>query len=66
MMLSIQLLESAQHVLTFALEKGIALDTPKWMAPVVLFLDLYEKAAIATRRKGVLAAVSVTLFLFAT
>ena len=33
-------------------------QTPKWLAPLLLLLDLYEKVAISTERKYVMHKVS--------
>ncbi|XP_067140217.1 E3 ubiquitin-protein ligase HUWE1 isoform X2 [Centruroides vittatus] len=51
--LLVQLLDAAQHSLTLVKES----PTPKWLAPLVLLIDLYEKAAIASRRRAPLLQI---------
>lgn len=58
----ITLLDSAQDILlclkpkhsTSATNKII---TPKWLAPVILLIDLYDKAAIASKRRAPLLSI---------
>ena len=56
---AVQLIQLFQVALVQNTENGFssAAPTPKWLAPLVLLVDLYEKAAIASRRKAALAAV---------
>ncbi len=35
-----------------------AAATPKWMAPLLLLLDLYEKMAVGTRRRAAMEKVT--------
>ncbi len=58
---SVQLIQLFQIALVQNTENGFSpmAPTPKWLAPLVLLVDLYEKAAIASRRKAALAAVRI-------
>ncbi|RWS15637.1 E3 ubiquitin-protein ligase HUWE1-like protein, partial [Dinothrombium tinctorium] len=54
----IQLLEAAQNALTLISNNKVApVSTPKWLAPVVLLIDLYEKSAVASHRRAPLLAL---------
>ena len=35
----------------------VALETPKWMTPVLLFIDLHEKVLLGMNRRARLAKV---------
>ena len=53
----ITLLDSAQDILLLLKSKysnstNNKMITPKWLAPVILLIDLYDKAAIASKRKA--------------
>ena len=60
----IRLLNSGQQVLARrfkyaeALEKSCDSTTPKWMAPLLLLLDLYEKVSLGTRRRVAMEKVT--------
>ena len=47
----IDLLENASYLLNVAYEKERSILTPKWVAPAILLIDLYEKNALASRRR---------------
>lgn len=57
----ISLLDSAQDILLLLKPKYSnstnKMITPKWLAPVILLIDLYDKAAIASKRKAPLLAM---------
>jgi len=60
----IQLLEAAQDILlclkpkyTSSSTTNNKILTPKWLAPVILLIDLYDKAAISSKRKAPLLAM---------
>lgn len=51
----IQLLEATQNTMSILSANsliGCAISTPKWLAPVILLVDLFDKAAIASIRKA--------------
>ncbi len=37
---------------------GVQIATPKWMAPLLLLLDLYEKMSLGTRRRAAMEKVT--------
>ena len=45
------LLERAHNNMSIASGFGITVSTPKWLAPVILLIDLYDKAAGASERR---------------
>ncbi|OTF71675.1 E3 ubiquitin-protein ligase HUWE1-like protein, partial [Euroglyphus maynei] len=47
----VDLLENASYLLNVAYEKERSILTPKWVAPAILLIDLYEKNALASRRR---------------
>ncbi|KAH7639382.1 e3 ubiquitin-protein ligase huwe1-like protein [Dermatophagoides farinae] len=47
----IDLLENGSYLLNVAYEKERSIPTPKWVAPSILLIDLYEKNALACRRR---------------
>lgn len=51
--LLVQLLDAAQQSLMLVKDS----PTPKWLAPLVLLIDLYEKAAISSRRRAPLLQI---------
>lgn len=57
----ITLLDSAQDILLLLKPKysnsTSKIITPKWLAPVILLIDLYDKAAVASKRKAPLLAL---------
>ena len=58
----IQLLDAAQDILLclkpkYSNSTTNKIITPKWLAPVILLIDLYDKAAIASKRKAPLLAM---------
>lgn len=46
------LLERAQNNMSVASGFGVTVSTPKWLAPVILLIDLYDKAAVASERRA--------------
>lgn len=55
----VHLLEAALNLLNVTANnsKGGSVSTPKWLAPLILLIDLYDKAAIASGRKAPLVSV---------
>ncbi|RWS28597.1 E3 ubiquitin-protein ligase HUWE1-like protein, partial [Leptotrombidium deliense] len=54
----IQLLEAAQNALSLtSSNKMNIVSTPKWLAPVILLIDLYEKSSVASNRRAPLLAL---------
>ena len=58
----ITLLDAAQDILLllkpkYANSTTNKIITPKWLAPVILLIDLYDKAAISSKRKSPLLAM---------
>ena len=53
--LMVQLISVAQQALQGA--PGIARDTPKWITPMLLFIDLYEKVVLAMKRRDAMASI---------
>jgi E3 ubiquitin-protein ligase HUWE1 len=55
----VHLLETAQHLLSLvATNNKNNVITPKWLAPLILLIDLYDKAAVASSRKAPLLAAT--------
>lgn len=52
----ISLLENSSYLLNVSFEKQSTITTPKWIAPAVLFIDLYEHYAVALDRRNLLLA----------
>jgi E3 ubiquitin-protein ligase HUWE1 len=48
----VMLVDAAQNSLTLLKNMGCKFTTPKWLAPVVLLIDLYEKSAVASMRRA--------------
>ena len=57
--LLVRLLDTTQRCLAVAKEA----NTPKWVAPLLLLLDLYEKVSIASKRKAELDKLLVRAFI---
>jgi len=53
--LMVQLISVAQEALQGA--PGVARDTPKWITPMLLFIDLYEKVVLAMKRRDAMASI---------
>ena len=53
--LMVQLIRVAQEALHGA--PGIVRDTPKWITPMLLFIDLYEKVVLAMKRRDAMASI---------
>ena len=53
----VRLLEAGTQCLSSANEA----PTPKWIAPLLLMLDLYEKMATASRRRAELERIVVSV-----
>jgi len=53
--LMVQLIGVAQEALQGA--PGIARETPKWITPMLLFIDLYEKVVLAMKRRDAMASI---------
>ena len=53
--LMVQLIKVAQEALQGA--PGIVRDTPKWITPMLLFIDLYEKVMLAMKRRDAMASI---------
>lgn len=49
--LSIELVENASYILNLAHTIDPTITTPKWLAPLILLIDLYEKNALTSRRR---------------
>merc|ERR1719187_14784 len=52
----VQLVATAQE----ALQAQDTKETPKWITPMLLFLDLYEKVVLAMRRREAMASICST------
>ena len=49
----VHLLEKSQHLLALVANNNkSSIVTPKWLAPLILLIDLYDKAAIASARRA--------------
>lgn len=44
-----------------AKSNDLEVRTPKWLAPLILLFDLYEKSAIASKRRSDLAKVIIII-----
>lgn len=48
----VHLLEKSQHLLSLVINNNKnTVVTPKWLAPLILLIDLYDKAAVASARR---------------
>lgn len=54
----VELLERASYLLTLVYEKESKIITPKWLCPLILLIDVYEKYALASQRRKQLLANS--------
>ena len=55
--LMVRLVATAQEVLQ---ARGAGLETPKWITPMLLFIDLYEKVVLAMRRREAMSRICST------
>lgn len=54
--LAIELIEKAAKVLSVAVELEKPIETPKWLCPLAVLLDLYEKFAAGFKMRNELLA----------
>lgn len=54
--LAVELIEKAAKVLAIAVELEKTIETPKWLCPVAVLLDLYEKFATGFKMRNELLA----------
>lgn len=47
----VELLERSSYLLTLVFEKDSKITTPKWLCPLILLIDVYEKYAVASQRR---------------
>lgn len=47
----VELLDRSAYLLTLVYEKEAKITTPKWLCPLVLLIDVYEKYAVASQRR---------------
>ncbi|XP_075729982.1 HECT, UBA and WWE domain containing E3 ubiquitin protein ligase 1 isoform X4 [Rhipicephalus microplus] len=50
--LLVQLVDAAQHVLVLPTPPKEPPTTPKWLVSLILLIDLYEKASVASKRRA--------------
>ncbi|KAJ6222788.1 hypothetical protein RDWZM_001333 [Blomia tropicalis] len=50
----VELLERSSYLLTLLYEKESKIVTPKWLCPLILLIDVYEKYALASQRRNLL------------
>ncbi|CAG2119153.1 unnamed protein product, partial [Medioppia subpectinata] len=56
------LLEKAQHLMSVVANNKNSVITPKWLAPLILLIDLYDKAAVASARRAPLRKATKRLW----
>lgn len=56
--LVVDLIDRAAKLMTLAGEHKQKIETPKWLCPVALWLDVYEKYAIGRKRRSLLLTQS--------
>ncbi|KAL3226525.1 hypothetical protein MRX96_004414 [Rhipicephalus microplus] len=56
--LLVQLVDAAQHVLVLPTPPKEPPTTPKWLVSLILLIDLYEKASVASQEKSTPASAS--------